>query len=88
MPFFSAWGCCAICHRVVTVRAGALTEAAGSKPYSHKATLGPRLPWCAGVGYPALHFTESMDTKTVEEIKTVLWQSLTYFANRAHREKE
>jgi hypothetical protein len=29
-----------------------------------------------------------VDTKTVEEIKLVLWQSLAYHANRADREKE
>lgn len=85
--FRSAWGCCAVCRRVVSVRAATVAEAVGSKPYIHKAVRGPGTPWCPGVSYPALHFTESTDTEAVERIKLVKWQMRTYLANRRDREK-
>ena len=85
--FFSAWGCCAVCRRVVSVRAATPMEAVGSKPYIHKVAVGKGLPWCPGVAHPALHFTKSEDTGAIERIKLVCWRMLAILANREDREK-
>ena len=77
----SAWGCCAVCRRIVTCRAATLADAVGSKPYRHKAVAGGDKPWCEGAHEPALHFTKSTDTKALEEIKLVLWQHRVYKAS-------
>lgn len=85
--FLSAWGCCAVCRRVVSVRAATRSGAVGSKPYIHKVTRGRGEPWCPGVAHPALHFTESTDTEAIERIKQVEWEHRTMLANRRDREK-
>ena len=86
MPFMSAWGCCAVCRRVVSCRAPDFKAAVGSKPYSHKAVAGGDKPWCEGVHEPALHFTRSTDLKAVEEIKMVLWQSFVCGVRRKEKQ--
>jgi hypothetical protein len=66
--FLSAWGCCARCGKVVTVRAPTRAAAVGSWPYVHKWRRGPDGGWCDGHKYPALHFTESDEFDHVETI--------------------
>lgn len=69
MPYFSAYGCCRVCRRVVSCRARTVEEAVGSRPYRHKAERGPGLPWCPGAALPALHYTESREQDFVEEVQ-------------------
>ena len=68
MPFMSAWGCCARCGKVVSVRARTREQAVGSSPYNHKWRCGPDGGWCDGHAYPALHFTESDEFDQVKKI--------------------
>ena len=82
MPFRSAYGCCTVCHRVVSVRAITLEMAVGSKPYRHKARRGPEKPWCDGAREPALHFTKSADTLKVEQVKQAQREMRLYLDRR------
>jgi len=65
--FFSAYGCCFRCGQVDSCRARTTEAAAGARPYRHKWWYYPG-GWCDGHLYPALHFTESPDRKTVAHL--------------------
>lgn len=67
--FFSAWGCCARCGRVVSCRARTTDGAVGTLPYKHKWDSGPGGGWCDGHKYPALHYTESDQEQFVRDIQ-------------------
>ena len=69
--FLYAWGCCARCGKVVSVRAATKEGAVGSWPYAHKWRRGADGGWCDGHKHPALHFTESDEFDHVDEIQRV-----------------
>lgn len=69
--FWSAWGCCARCRRMVSVRAPTEARAPGSRPYRHKPRRGRDEPWCDGHRYPALHYTESCDQASVAAVERI-----------------